>query len=242
MDTTAARSRRSPAAIRSLVLEAARELFAERGFGDVTTREVALRAGVTQAQVFRHFGSKARLFVEAAYQPFYDFVVGYVRRWAEQGHGMDTSAHDTEVFVDGLYRLMLDNRGLLAVVSGFAAAQLPELATATEAFLREVFARLESEVAIEARVRGDKTIDPAYAVRFTFALIFGVSVLDQPFSPQKRGRITPPSPRRCPASSCAGRRSATADRRTSQDSGDILTGPHANGSVTPDTKSLSYFE
>jgi AcrR family transcriptional regulator len=183
MDTTASRSRRSPAAIRSLVLEAARELFAERGFGDVTTREVALRAGVTQAQVFRHFGSKARLFAEAAYQPFYDFVVGYVRRWAEQGHGMDTSAHDTEVFVDGLYRLMLDNRGLLAVVSGFAAAQPPELATATEAFLREVFARLESEVAIEARVRGDKTIDPAYAVRFTFALIFGVSVLDQSLFP-----------------------------------------------------------
>jgi len=55
-----------------------------------------------------------------------------------------------EVFVDGLYRLMLDNRGLLAVVSGFAAAQPPELAT----------------------------IDPAYAVRFTFALIFGVAVLD----------------------------------------------------------------
>ena len=104
MDTAAPRSRRSPAAIRSLVLEAARELFAERGFGDVTTREVAVRAGVTQAQVFRHFGSKARLFVEAAYQPFYDFVVGYVRRWAGQGHGTDTSAHDTEVFVDGLYR------------------------------------------------------------------------------------------------------------------------------------------
>jgi hypothetical protein len=39
---------------------------------------------------------------------------------------------------------MLDNRGLLAVVSGFAAAQPPGLATATEAFLREVFARLES--------------------------------------------------------------------------------------------------
>ena len=153
MDTAAPRSRRSPAAIRSLVLQAARELFAERGFGDVTTREVALRAGVTQAQVFRHFGSKARLFVEAAYQPFYDFVVGYVRRWAEQGHGTDTSAHDTEVFVDGLYRLMLDNRGLLAVVSGFAAAQPPELATATEAFLREVFARLEAEVAIESRVK-----------------------------------------------------------------------------------------
>jgi AcrR family transcriptional regulator len=156
MDTAAPRSRRSPAAIRSLVLQAARELFAERGFGDVTTREVAVRAGVTQAQVFRHFGSKARLFVEAAYQPFYDFVVGYVRRWAGQGHGTDTSAHDTEVFVDGLYQLMLDNRGLLAVVSGFAAAQPPELAAATEAFLSEVFARLESEVASEARVRGER--------------------------------------------------------------------------------------
>jgi hypothetical protein len=128
------------------------------------------------------------------------------------------------------------------VVSGFAASQPPELAAATEAFLREVFARLEAEVAIESRVKGHEMMDPAYAVRFTFALIFGVSVLDQALPPPTRGRTAPPSPRRCPASSCAGRRSATAGPKGSQDSSDILTGPHADGSVTRNTKSFSYLE
>src|SRR5437868_6455089 len=113
MDAPTPRSRRSPATIRSLVLQAARELFAEQGYAQVSTREVARRAGVTQAQVFRHFGSKATLFVEAAYRPFHDFVTGYVRRWTEQGHGTASSARDTEVFVEGLYQLLLDNRALL---------------------------------------------------------------------------------------------------------------------------------
>jgi AcrR family transcriptional regulator len=183
MDSSATRSRRSPATIRTLVLRAARELFAEQGYTEASTREIARRAGVTQAQIFRHFDSKAGLFVEAAYRPFHDFVAGYVRRWAQQGHGTESSARDTEVFVAGLYRLLLENRGLLGAMSASAAGGPPELAAATAAFLHEVFDRLEQEVVLESGAKGDKTMDPAYAVRFTFALVFGVSVLDQALFP-----------------------------------------------------------
>ncbi|WP_433472257.1 TetR/AcrR family transcriptional regulator [Spirillospora sp. CA-142024] len=164
-------------------MRAARELFAEQGYAQASTRQIAQRAGVTQAQVFRHFGSKPRLFVEAAYQPFHDFVADYVHRWAEQGHGMDSSVHDTEVFVDGLYRLLLENQRLLGAMSGSAAVDVPELGTETAAFLREVFDRLQSEVALESGAKGGKTMDPAYAVRFAFALVFGVSALDQALFP-----------------------------------------------------------
>jgi AcrR family transcriptional regulator len=183
MDSPAGRSRRSPGLIRSLVLRAARELFAEQGYSQVSTREIARRAGVTHAQVFRHFGSKPVLFVEAAYRPFHDFVVSYVHRWAEQGHGTESSARDTEVFVNGLYRLLLENHGLLGAMSGSAAADSPELAQATATFLCEVFDRLEGEVLLESATRGSKTMDAAYAVRFAFALVFGVSVLDQALFP-----------------------------------------------------------
>ncbi len=185
MDSPTVRSRRSPATIRSLVLRAAHELFAEQGYAEASTREIARRAGVTQAQVFRHFDSKAGLFVEATYRPFHDFVAGYLRRWAERGHGAESSARDTEVFVAGLYRLLLENRGLLGAMSASSAGGPPELAAATAAFLREVFDRLEREVALESGAKGDKTMDPAYAVRFTFALVFGVSVLDQALFPSE---------------------------------------------------------
>jgi AcrR family transcriptional regulator len=183
MDASTPRSRRSPATIRALVLRAARELFGERGYPQVSTREIARRAGVTQAQVFRHFDSKAMLFAEAAYRPFHDFVIGYVHRWAEQGHGMGSSLHDTEAFVSGLYHLLLENRGMLEAMSGSAAGETPELAAATAGFLREVFGRLEGEVTRETQAMGSKTMDPAYAVRFAFALVFGVAVLDQALFP-----------------------------------------------------------
>ncbi|MDB5041640.1 MAG: transcriptional regulator, TetR family [Candidatus Eremiobacteraeota bacterium] len=46
---------------RSRILTAARELFERKGTRGTTTREVAERAGVNEATLFRHFGSKSAL-------------------------------------------------------------------------------------------------------------------------------------------------------------------------------------
>jgi AcrR family transcriptional regulator len=46
---------------RSRILAAARELFERKGTRGTTTREVAERAGVNEATLFRHFGSKPAL-------------------------------------------------------------------------------------------------------------------------------------------------------------------------------------
>jgi AcrR family transcriptional regulator len=51
------------------ILEAARELFSEVGFERTTIRGVASRAGIDPALVMQHFGSKERLFAEAARWP-----------------------------------------------------------------------------------------------------------------------------------------------------------------------------
>ncbi len=47
---------------RTLLLEAALELFATHGYEATTTKAIAERAGVTEAMVFRHFASKRDLF------------------------------------------------------------------------------------------------------------------------------------------------------------------------------------
>src|ERR1700742_4863565 len=57
------RRRRNPEASRAAILEAAREVFTERGYGRATIREIARRAGVTHGLVMRHFGSKERLLI-----------------------------------------------------------------------------------------------------------------------------------------------------------------------------------
>ncbi len=54
--------RRDSAATRAALLSAAQELFAERGFERATVRDIAARAGVNQALLFRYFGTKEELF------------------------------------------------------------------------------------------------------------------------------------------------------------------------------------
>ena len=60
-----AKRRRDPEASRAAILEAAREVFTERGYARGTVREIARRAGVTHGLVMRHFGSKEQLLIEA---------------------------------------------------------------------------------------------------------------------------------------------------------------------------------
>jgi AcrR family transcriptional regulator len=46
---------------RGRILAATRELYATKGTRGTTTREVAIRAGVNEATLFRHFGTKVQL-------------------------------------------------------------------------------------------------------------------------------------------------------------------------------------
>ncbi len=57
--------RRDAAATREALLSAARALIARDGVGHVSTRDVAAAAGANQALVYRYFGSKEALLVEA---------------------------------------------------------------------------------------------------------------------------------------------------------------------------------
>lgn len=58
--------RRDAEATRRALLAAARMLMARRGVEGTSTRDVAAAAGVNQALVYRYFGSKEKLFAEAA--------------------------------------------------------------------------------------------------------------------------------------------------------------------------------
>ncbi|WP_431278388.1 TetR/AcrR family transcriptional regulator [Leifsonia poae] len=49
---------------REEILDAAAALFAEQGFGGVSLREIAARAGISHPGLLRHFGSKDELLVD----------------------------------------------------------------------------------------------------------------------------------------------------------------------------------
>ncbi|MFF1923910.1 helix-turn-helix domain-containing protein [Streptomyces sp. NPDC058221] len=57
--------RRDAGRSRELLLAAASDLFAERGFDRTTTRDIGERAGVDPALIARYFGSKTLLYIAA---------------------------------------------------------------------------------------------------------------------------------------------------------------------------------
>ncbi|MEU7182611.1 TetR/AcrR family transcriptional regulator [Streptomyces celluloflavus] len=63
-DSEAGERRRDAQGTRLLLLKAASDLFAERGYERATVRDIAARAGVNQALLFRYFGSKKALLGE----------------------------------------------------------------------------------------------------------------------------------------------------------------------------------
>src|ERR1700758_2729858 len=79
--STTRRPRRSSAEVRSRILSAAVALFAERGYGNATTREIAQRADVAEQVIFRIYPTKQALFDAAVVEPFDEFLSEYSARW-----------------------------------------------------------------------------------------------------------------------------------------------------------------
>jgi AcrR family transcriptional regulator len=71
-----------PAQTRQRVLDAARELFAARGFHGTTMREIAQRAGVNLAAAHYHFGAKDALYLDVLRAQFSDVTAQLAARGA----------------------------------------------------------------------------------------------------------------------------------------------------------------
>jgi len=93
-----------------LLEDAAREVFAERGY-QATTREIASRAGVSHDLIFRYFDSKEKLFFDAVVTPLLDAVGGLHRQWLDDP-ALTTMDHDRLVrrFTTGFYEFMSANQ------------------------------------------------------------------------------------------------------------------------------------
>src|ERR1700737_1950714 len=88
---------------RQLLLDAARDLFAERGFKGTSTRDIADRAGVSEVMIFRHFGSKSTLFQEAVVQPFTSFMQHYIDDYQSREHGKLSPEEEGRALYSGLF-------------------------------------------------------------------------------------------------------------------------------------------
>src|ERR1700752_1928578 len=115
--STTRRPRRSSAEVRSRILSAAVALFAERGYGDATTREIASRAGVAEQVIFRISPTKQALFDAAVVEPFDEFLSEFTARWLAAPMPGGTPEEVLEQFVVDLHDLVRQNRQLVAALA-----------------------------------------------------------------------------------------------------------------------------
>jgi AcrR family transcriptional regulator len=129
--TTRRKQQRLPAPERrKRIIAAAREVFMEQGFSGARTKEIAERAGVTEAFLYRHFESKDEMYAAAVLDPFAegfaDFAADVKRLYDEY--------QDPVEFIDAL------NRRALTFYAEFGALQAVALYAELTAG-REFYAR-----------------------------------------------------------------------------------------------------
>jgi AcrR family transcriptional regulator len=160
-----------------LLLESARVLFAQHGYAGTSTREIARAASVTEPMIFRHFGSKAKLFEEAVLAPFNTFVTEYIDDWVARPRSANGTYVETYEFYRGLYDVLSANRRLICEMIGARAVGGPLNADVVSVpRLGALLERFEAIIARERDRRGFRPFDPAVMTRLMFGLVFSIAV------------------------------------------------------------------
>lgn len=186
------RTRRPRGEARAELLQAARELFNDRGYGDTSTREIAQRADVSETLMFRYFGSKVGLFRAAVVQPFLDFVDEFTQTSGRSSFQMEDEEAATRQFLGGLYDVFHEHRGLVAMF--FAAETMLSSELAESGVLAEVAQRLQSLVDIgreQLRLRHHLELErPWLTTRATLSMVAGMATFGPSFYGNHRASRT----------------------------------------------------
>nr|WP_228555572.1 TetR/AcrR family transcriptional regulator [Catenulispora pinisilvae] len=169
---------------RAQILAIAAEEFALGGLHGTSTETIARRAGITQAYVFRLFGSKKNLFIQVVRAAFSQ-LTDAMRTAAGDSSGLAALSAMGQTYD----ALLTDRTALLLQLQGFAAASEPEVRDA----VRESFAGMWELVS------GTTGLDPVTVKTF---LAFGMllnngaalavrEVDDEPWALGVRTRIQP---------------------------------------------------
>ncbi len=168
---------------RAQILAIAAEEFAIGGLHGTSTEAIARRAEITQAYVFRLFGSKKNLFIQVVTAAF-DQLVERMEAAAGDKTGLEALSAMGRTYDE----LLADRTALLLQLQGFAAASEPEVREA----VRERFARMWDMVSATTG------LDPVAVKSFlAFGMLLNngaalqVRETDEPWALGVRTRIQP---------------------------------------------------
>jgi len=169
-DPAPRRRRRSSEEVEELILEAAAEEFASLGYSGATTAAIARRASVTEAQIFRFFGSKQELFRAAIFKPLNRHFSEFRTRMIGDAQDVGTMREQAEAYIRELQTLIEGNsRMLMSLI--VASAYSPEATAGPNEIegLREYFSR--GTAMMSARSHPEAKVSPKLMVRVSFAAV-----------------------------------------------------------------------
>ena len=164
------RARRAPAEIRDRIVRAASDEFKRTGFTGSTTARIAASAGVTEAQLYRYFGSKSGLFREVVFKPLDRQFLAFIHRNLAEGGGGPSLREMTQLYTTKLQRFISEHSAMLTtlVVAQIYDAGMPQgvgrinsLATYFE----------HGAQVMRKRMKSEPRIDPKLMVRVSFAAV-----------------------------------------------------------------------
>jgi AcrR family transcriptional regulator len=162
------RTRRTRDDILNRIVQAAREEFKRSGFAGATTAAIARKADVTEAQLFRYFGSKSNLFRETIFKPIDQHFMGFINQHLPEMRKAGTLAELVEQYATELQRFIRENSGLLAslVLAQTYDSGSPQTGINS---LQTYFDRGASMMAL--RLKDRTKVDPRVTVRVVFGAV-----------------------------------------------------------------------
>lgn len=171
-------SRRGTQHVRSLILEAARELFAKKGYDGTTTKEISRRSSVSEPVIFGNFGNKATLFNAAVAEPFVAAIERYEESWQRSDETIESRV---DRFVRDLFQLARENKVLLlsALLRRTIGNNGDEEGILLDR-IATVIQGMQHEPVLKDSAR-DYQLDTPASIAATAAMVIGVVLLEDMF-------------------------------------------------------------
>jgi AcrR family transcriptional regulator len=165
------RKRRSSEDLTSRILEAAAQEFQRYGYARATTAAIARNAEVTEAQLFRYFGSKANLFREAVFKPLDEQLSGFLSEH-ELTEQPPRLAERATLYTEDLQRFLSAHAEMLTTL--IVAQKYDREMAESVGEIHSLAAYFERGAStMSRRLTARPKVDPKLMVRVSFAGVLG---------------------------------------------------------------------
>lgn len=182
-------TRRRPAELRSLLLEAAGKVFSRNGYADTTMESISVEAGVAPSVMYRHFPTKPELFRGAVLLPFFQFLQDYRATWSGQLRAPWDEHRLMCAMLGEFYDRFRSHRHGVLVIASINATLDRDTARELQKQLDAVFAEVLKIGEHESVQRGWIPRERLeLSIRMVLGMVAAAAVLDPLFLPTGRRR------------------------------------------------------